>query len=250
MRADPVRINKYIAGFGVASRRRAEELILEGRVTLNGKVVYELGTQVLPDQDAVKVDGKLLASKSKPIYVLLNKPRGYVTTLKDPEGRPTVKDLLKGLKTRVFPVGRLDFESEGLLLLTNDGEFAQKLTHPQEPLTKEYLVKIEGKPDYKELERLKTGVPLADGRARALELEKVRKGDNHDWYRIVVREGRNKMVQRMFERVGFDVLKVKRVAIGKLSIGRLDRGEYRLIRKFEANLALQSTVEKRKLTKI
>lgn len=236
--ADGVRLQKYLAECGVASRRAAEILIRDGEVTINGKVA-ELGAKVKPGKDAVKVKGKLLRQETSDfVYIKMFKPTGVVTTLHDPEGRPTVKDLLTGVKQRVFPVGRLDYDSEGLIILTNDGEYAQSITHPTKEVTKTYIVKISGKLTTNHIIKLRTGVTLADGKAKAKHVEKIRSGDKYDWYKVVLTEGRNRQLRRMFERIGFDVMKLQRVAIGRMTIGRLQRGEFKFLTPEEAETAL------------
>jgi 23S rRNA pseudouridine2605 synthase len=233
------RLHKYIAECGVASRRKAEEFIAEGSVTVNGHVIREMGYKIVPGSDAIKVKGKLIRQPSKTIYIALHKPAGVVTTLNDPEGRPTVKDLLRGVRDRVFPVGRLDYDSEGLLILTNDGDFAQSVSHPAKIVKKVYQVKVSGKPEQKHIERLKQGVTLAEGRARAVHIERMRTGDQYDWFKVVLSEGKNRQVRRMFEKVGFDVIKLKRVAIGQLTLGNLQRGQFKILSKDQAELALK-----------
>ncbi len=234
-----VRLHKFMADYGVASRRQSEKMILAGEVTVNGRVVREMGFKITPGKDAIKVNGKLLHTKAKNMYIALYKPKGVLTTLNDPEGRPTVKDLLVGVHSRVFPIGRLDYESEGLLVLTNDGEYAQKLTHPKEPINKVYLVKVEGKPNQRQLDRLKAGVSLIDGKARAKEITRIRTGEQYDWFRIVLNEGGNRQIRGMFLKIGFDVLKLQRIAIGKLTLKKMQRGQFRVMTESEARLALQ-----------
>jgi 23S rRNA pseudouridine2605 synthase len=237
---DLVRLHKYIAECGVTSRRKAEELIKNGDVTVNGQIITEMGYKIVPGDDAVKVKGKLLRAATRDVYIALYKPTRVVTTLNDPEGRTTVKDLLVGIRERVFPVGRLDYDSEGLLILTNDGEYAQAVAHPDKKVKKVYQVKVGGKPQAQHIERLKAGVTLAEGKAKAVHIERMRTGDNNDWFKVVLTEGKNRQIRRMFEKVGFDVLKLKRVAIGRLTLGNLNRGEFKLLTKEQAELALKS----------
>lgn len=235
-----VRLQKFIADMGIASRRGAEQMIAEGEVTVNGQTA-QLGMRVTPGEDAVKVRGKLIRQPEAKdyIYIKVFKPSGVVTTLSDPEGRPTVKDLLTGVKQRVYPVGRLDYDSEGLVILTNDGEYAQSINHPDGDIRKTYIVKVSGKLEDKHIIKLRSGVTLADGKAKALHVEKVRSGDQYDWYKVVLNEGRNKQLQRMFHKIGFDVMKLQRVAIGRMTLGRLERGEFKILTKEEADLALK-----------
>jgi 23S rRNA pseudouridine2605 synthase len=234
-----VRLHKYIADCGIASRRKAEEMVAHGEVNVNGQTIREMGYKIIPGKDAVKVRGKLIRVPAENLYILLYKPTGVVTTLNDPEERTTVKDLLVGVKERVFPVGRLDYDSEGLLLLTNDGEYAQAIIHPTKHVKKVYNVKVRGKPDHKAIERLKAGVTLAEGKAKAVHIERMKAGDN-DWFKVVLTEGKNRQIRRMFEKVGYDVLKLKRVAIGRLTLGRLERGQFKFLSKEQAELALKS----------
>jgi len=223
-----IRLNKYLASCGVASRRKADELIDSGSVKVNGKVVYELGIRINPLSDMVTVKGKRTWNKDKKIYLMFHKPKNTLTSMKDPEGRPTVSDYFKKLPVRVFPVGRLDWKTEGLLLLTNDGDFAQKVNHPRHKIPKSYLAKVSGKPTKEQLQRLVTGVSIPGGRVKALEAKKVfGKGKGqYDWIRIVITEGKNRQVRKMFEKIGFDVKKLQRIAIGKLRLGNLKRGDH------------------------
>ena len=213
-------MQKIMAGSGIASRRKAEGMIAAGRVTLNGKVVTEQGTKADPEQDEICVDGKPLKGRERPRYYLLNKPKGYVTTVSDPEGRPTVMDLLPDRGERVYPVGRLDYASEGLLLITNDGALAQNLMKAGSHVPKKYLVKISGKPDEKAIAKLRAGVTieLDDGRSVRTSPAKVRLVEDvaNPWYELVLMEGRNRQIRRMFERVGHRVEKIKRVQLGPL----------------------------------
>lgn len=230
---DLVRLNKLLAERGLASRRGADKLIAEGLVMVNGKKVYELGVKVNPNKDKILVDGKPIKSKSQNIYVMFNKPKNVITSMNDPLERPTVADFVADLPARVFPIGRLDWDSEGLLLLTNDGEFAQKVMHPKTEVTKTYHVKLEGQPQPYQIKKLLTGVSIPGGRVKAKHVEKLKPikaagkktSDKNDWYKIVITEGKNHQVREMFKKIGFDVIKLHRVAIGKLRIGQLGRGE-------------------------
>jgi len=221
------RLNKFLAHAGVASRRGADELVREGRVTVNGSVVSELGQRVDPAHDAVKVDGKRVApAAGAPIYLMLNKPRGMVTTLSDPEGRPTVRDLLRGIHRRVYPVGRLDFNTEGLLLLTDDGELARVLMHPTSAVPKTYLAKVRGRPDDEALGRAERGIVLDGRRTLPAKLRRLRSGDNA-WVEVTVTEGRKHQVRRLLEAVGHPVVKLRRVRYAGLELGDLPRGRLR-----------------------
>ncbi|KYG68367.1 pseudouridylate synthase [Bdellovibrio bacteriovorus] len=229
--AQRVRLNKLIADSGLASRRHADRMIEEGQVTVNGKRVYELGIKVDPTADRIMIDGKPLRKPlSQKYYLVFNKPKGVLTTMDDPHGRPTVADYLGEVPARVFPVGRLDWDSEGMLLLTNDGDFANKVMHPKAEVTKTYLVKLDGQPQPHQIEKLKKGVSIVGGRVSARHIEKIKKsGDNksdkYEWYKIVITEGKNRQIRQMFAKVGFDVLKLQRVAIGRLRMGALKAGE-------------------------
>ncbi len=201
-------------------------MIEEGLVTVNGRKVYELGVKVDPQNDAIKVSGKMLRKKFEPLYIMLHKPKGILTTMDDPLERPTIKDLLSQVPARVFPVGRLDWDSEGLLLLTNDGDYANKVTHPTGEVTKTYLVKLDGQPTDDHLKKLLTGVSIVGGKVAAKHIEKIKRGkDQYAWIKIVITEGKNRQIRQMFEKIGFDVLKLQRVAIGRLRLGSLDRGQ-------------------------
>ncbi len=227
MNDESVRLNKYLSECGVSSRRKADELIAEGAVLVNGKKVFELGTKVNPGKDRITVNGRPVKTQGKKIYILFNKPKNVVTTMEDPSGRPTVADYFERLPMRVFPVGRLDWDTEGMLLLTNDGDFAQKVNHPTEEITKTYLVKVDGHPTQPQLDKLLRGVSIIGGKVAAKHVERIRRGaDKYDWIKVVITEGKNRQVRRMFEKVGFDVIKLQRVAIGKLRMGNLKRGEY------------------------
>jgi len=221
------RLQKVLAHAGVASRRAAERLIVEGRVSVNGRVVTELGTRVDAETDAIKVDGKRLrAAPHGRTHLVLHKPRGYVTTLSDPQGRPTIRDLIAGVKVRVYPVGRLDFHSEGLLLLTDDGELARDLMDPRCRVSKTYHVKIQGRPTAATLERLRRGVLLDGRRTRPATVKTVRPGQN-PWLEISIVEGRNRQIRRMCLAVGHRVAKLRRVRFGSVELGRLAPGEHR-----------------------
>ncbi len=230
-----VRLQKLIASTGLTSRRKAERMIAEGRVTVNGKVVCKLGTKVDPTRDHVKVNGRHLKAVQPYVYLLLNKPRGVVSTLEDPEGRPTIKDLLRGVSVRIFPVGRLDFDSEGLMLLTNHGELAQALLHPRYHVPRTYLIKVKGVLTREELERLARGVVLEDGPTGPAMVKPVRRAEQNSWLEITIHEGRKHQVKRMLEAVGHRVLKLTRVRFGPLSLGDLRPGEFRYLTDREAN---------------
>src|ERR1051326_8539062 len=239
------RLQKIIAAAGVSSRRKAEELITQGRVTVNGHTVTELGSKADIERDHIKVDGKLLQGAERHVYLLLNKPKGYVTTVTDPEGRPTVMDLVKSVSARIYPVGRLDWSSEGLLLLTNDGELASKLTHASSHVQKTYLVKIAGQASGEDIEKLRRGVRIGarpaqggdrgPGRFERSRLKQVHtapaqirlmKNAANPWYEVTLIEGRNRQIRRMFEEIGHHVEKIKRVRYGPLTLD-IEPGEAR-----------------------
>jgi len=223
------RLQKILSQAGVASRRAAEKLIAEGRVTLNGKTVLEMGTKADADADDIRVDGRRLRAPERKRYILLNKPAGVVSTRSDPQRRRTVIDLLVGVREYVYPVGRLDYETEGLLLLTNDGDLAARLTHPRHGVERSYEAHVVGMPDDEALRQLREGIPL-DGR-RTLPAEAMllndRRGQRQGVVQITIREGRNRQVRRMLEAVGHPVRELARTRIGPLTDRRLRAGTWR-----------------------
>jgi 23S rRNA pseudouridine2605 synthase len=249
------RLQKIIAAAGVASRRSAEKLIASGAVSVNGQIVTELGTKADAERDHIRVNGKLLRGAERLVYLLMNKPKGHVTTVSDPEGRPTVMDLLRGIRVRVYPVGRLDYASEGLLLLTNDGELAHKLMKAASHVPKVYLVKVAGVPDATGLEKIRRGLSISvESRSLApkgvrndsgegarkfanrssrgqrektapAKVRLIREADN-PWYELTLTEGKNRQIRRMFEEIGHHVEKIKRVRYGPLSLD-VPPGEFR-----------------------
>src|SRR3954463_16569117 len=227
------RLQKIIAAAGIASRRKAEELITQGRVAVNGTIVSELGAKADAARDHIRVDGKLLHGPEEKTYLMLNKPKGYVTTVSDPEGRQTVMDLVKGHRERLYPVGRLDYGSEGLLLMTNDGDLANRLTKASAHVPKTYAVKVSGRVPAEAIARLRAGVflPPEPGKAAKgvktgpAEIRLLRDAEN-PWYEITLVEGRNRQLRRMFEQVGHHVEKIKRVRFGPLVLN-VETGEYR-----------------------
>jgi len=223
----PVRLQKLLSQAGVSSRRAAEQLIRAGKVRINGRTVTELGTKADPRTDRITVSGRALPTSAELHYVLLNKPVGVVTTLADPEGRPTVRDLLHDVRARVFPVGRLDYHSAGLLLLTNDGELALRLTHPRYGIAKTYRVKIKGLPDDAALTRLREGVRIEGGRTAPADVRLLEVRDRKARLEITVREGRRREIRQMCERVGLPVEKLVRIQLGPLSLGKLPPGAHR-----------------------
>jgi 23S rRNA pseudouridine2605 synthase len=224
------RLQKIIAAAGIASRRKAEQLITGGLVSVNGKVVTELGSKADAEHDHIRVNGKLLHGAERRVYLVMNKPKGYVTTLSDPERRPTVMDLLRGVGARVYPVGRLDYASEGLLLLTNDGEFANRLMKAASHVPKTYMVKLAGTPSGEGLSRLRSGlfIVVPGGRRVKTAPAKVRliREANNPWYEVTLIEGRNRQIRKMFEEIGHRVEKIKRVRYGPLELD-VHPGEFR-----------------------
>ncbi len=228
------RLQKILSEMGIASRRQAEEMILEGRITVNGRIA-NLGMKADPSKDHIKVDGKLLVRREPKVYLAFNKPREVVTTLSDPEGRTTVKDYLKNVKYRVYPVGRLDYHSEGLLLFTNDGEFANSIMHPSKKILKTYQVKVKGIPEEKDLDKLRRGIKLEDGLTAPAKVKKIKATENNAWIEITIHEGRNRQVRRMFEKIGHAVIKLIRIKINGISLGNMKPGEYRFLEPEEIN---------------
>ncbi len=222
------RVQKILAKAGMASRREAEKIILEGRVTVNGKVI-QLGAKADPEKDHIKVDGKRIPRPEPKITLVLNKPRGYLSTVKDPKGRPTVMDLLGKIKWRLYPLGRLDFDAEGLLLLTNDGEIAYHLSHPKFLIPRTYWVKVQGVPGEKKLDLLKKGIRLEDGLAKAQSIQILREREKNSWIQITVTEGRTHLLKRLFAAIGHPVLKLKRVEYGPIRLGNLPVGHFRFL---------------------
>ena len=236
------RLQKIIAAAGIASRRKAEELITAGRVAVNGKVVSQLGAKADPARDHIRVDGKLLSAPQQKTYIVLNKPKGYVTTVSDPEGRPTVMDLIRGAGSeRIYPVGRLDWNSEGLLLLTNDGELAAHLMNARSHVAKTYLVKVSGKPSEVALAKLRDGVRIggatdggrkmpamktAPAKIKLAQTQSHIKDAPNPWYEVTLIQGRNRQIHRMFEHIGHHVEKIKRIRYGPLELD-VALGEFR-----------------------
>ncbi|MCX5906679.1 MAG: pseudouridine synthase [Deltaproteobacteria bacterium] len=225
----PERVQKILATMGITSRRKAEELIREGRVTINGRVA-RLGDKADPLHEHIKVDGRRIPVASGKVYILLNKPKGIMTTADDHEGRPTVMDLWKRKKTRLFAVGRLDYDAEGFLLLTNDGEMTYRLSHPSFQIPRTYLVKVKGKPPQEVVQKLSRGIRLDDGPTAPCQLVPLKETEENTWVRMTLHEGRNRQIKRMWEKMGHLVLKIKRINFAGLSIGKLKPGEYRDLR--------------------
>ncbi|HIU48456.1 MAG TPA: rRNA pseudouridine synthase [Candidatus Avimonoglobus intestinipullorum] len=231
-----VRLQKYIAMCGVASRRAAEELIQRGQVRVNGEVVRELGTKVEVGADAVEVAGKLIKAASKNYYIMLNKPVGYVSTVKDQFDRPTVIDLLQDeIKSRIFPVGRLDYDTQGLLLLTNDGDFTYKVTHPKFKVDKTYIATLKGGLTIRGLQMLRRGVVIDGYKTAPAEVEILSAEQGKTMVRITIHEGKNRQVRKMMEAVGSKVTALERISIGKVALGNLPLGRWRYLTSHEIN---------------
>jgi len=228
-----IRLNKFLAQAGVASRREVDKMIAEGKIKVNGQVVKELGSKIDDEKDRVEVEGKRVEREEGLIYLMINKPPGYLVTLKDHFQRPTIQQLLPSLKKRVFPVGRLDYDSSGLLLMTNDGELAYRLTHPRFKVPKAYLVKVNGEPDPSGLTRLEKGIYL-DGKKTAPAKVAQLKGDpKKSLFKLEIYEGRKREVKRMFQAIGHKVLQLQRTSFGDLRLGSLKAGKWRFLTRKE-----------------
>jgi 23S rRNA pseudouridine2605 synthase len=247
------RLQKIIAHAGVSSRREAEAMIREGRVTLNGRVVDELGTRADPKRDHIKVDGKLITHAEPHRYILLYKPKEVMTTVEDPQGRRTVIDLVRGIRERIYPVGRLDFHSEGLVLLTNDGELAFKVSHPTHGSVKTYSVKVRGVPEERLVDKLRRGITIDGKRTLPCDIERMhttgkRDDEGNSWFEVKLREGRTQQIRKMFQAVGHPVSKLRRVAIGPISDPKLTPGVWRELTKQEVKM-LETMKEPKKTVK-
>jgi pseudouridine synthase len=227
------RLQKYLARSGVASRRKAEEMIEQGLIKVNGKIITEMGFTVYPEKDRIQVRDKIVKPEERKIYILMNKPTQVVTTVDDPQGRTKVVDLLKGIKERVYPVGRLDYNSEGLLLLTNDGNLAYFLTHPRFKVEKTYIARVKGAISEKAVKELINGVLLEDGPTQPAVVKVLKREDTATLLEITIREGRNRQVRRMCEKVGHDVVYLKRIRFGTLTLGDMKSGQYRYLNEKE-----------------
>ncbi|MBS1810685.1 MAG: rRNA pseudouridine synthase [Acidobacteria bacterium] len=232
------RLQKIIAASGVASRRKAEELILSGVVTVNGKVVTELGTKADPDRDHIKVRGKLINPKltqKEKVYLLLNKPLGYLSSTADPGKRPLVTDLVGEFRDHVHPVGRLDFNSEGLLLLSNDGDFTNLIAHAASKVPKRYEVKVKGQPSESQVDRLRRGITVEGRKTAPAEIRLIEQSATNAWYEVILYEGRNQQIRKMFDAIGHSVIKLRRIGIGFISLEKekLRIGEFRPLRAAE-----------------
>ena len=222
----PARLQKIIAEAGIASRRKAEEMILAGRVRVNGEIIRTLGSKADPARDHIRVDGRLLKGAAPTVHLLVNKPVGCVSSVRDPQGRPTVVSLARGVRQRIYPVGRLDYHSSGLMILTNDGELAQLLLSPRSGALRTYQVKLDGEPEAREVAQLEAGIVLDGRRTAPCRIRRVAGGEK-PWLEITLAEGRYHQVRRMFERIGRRVLKLKRVRIAFLTDEGLATGQWR-----------------------
>ena len=223
------RLQKILAQAGIASRRKAEELIRAGKVRVDGMVVTEMGVRVDPATQKIECNGRPVFSLEKKVYILLHKPAGYLSTVRDPQGRPIVSDLLPNIKERIYPVGRLDLDTEGALLLTNDGELAQAVLHPSREVKKTYVAKIKGRPGSKKLAALSRGIELDGKKTWPAEITVLTSEKQTTTIQIIIHEGRKRQVRKMFEAVGHPVLQLKRIAYGQLALGELKPGKYRFL---------------------
>ena len=232
-----MRINKYIASCGIASRRKAEELIIENRVKVNGKIVNELSFQINEAEDKVEVDGKTIVLEEELVYIMLNKPEGYVTTVKDQFDRKSVIDLVKGVGARVYPIGRLDYETSGLLLLTNDGDLTYKLTHPKHEVDKTYVATVKGIPNESEINNFEKGLYIEDYKTAPAKIKIVKKNieKNYAVCEIKIHEGRNRQVRKMCRAINHPVMNLRRKAMGKIVLKDVEIGQYRYLTNDEVN---------------
>lgn len=221
------RLQKILSRAGISSRRHAEELIARGRVEVNGRVVTTPGSKADPDRDDIRIDGKPVVVSPSRRYIVLYKPAGYMTTLRDPQGRPLVTDLIRGIPERLFPVGRLDYNTEGVLILTNDGEWGNRLAHPRHEVEKEYHVRVRGKARREQLDRLAAGVILDDGLTAPAVVRLIRESDSNCWISVVIHEGRYRQVRRMCEAVGLAVVRLRRVRYGTVTLDGMKPGQWR-----------------------
>lgn len=226
------RLQKYMASCGVASRRKCEEIILEGKVKVNGIVVNELGIKVDPLNDKIEYNDKIITKEEKKVYIMLNKPEGYISSVKDEKGRETILDIVK-VEERVYPIGRLDYDSSGLLLLTNDGEIYNKIIHPREELTKKYIAVVKGEITTKDIEAFKRGIDIGGYVTAPAELKIISYDRDISTIEIGIHEGKNRQIRKMCAAINHEVLSLKRISIGELKLGYLKRGEWRELKKEE-----------------
>lgn len=224
-----MRLQKYMAHCGVASRRKCEELIRDGHVTVNGEVVRDMGVKINPNRDRVFVKGKRIVMEENHVYIMLNKPRGYITTVKDQYNRPSVMDLVRGISERIYPIGRLDYDSEGLLLLTNDGNMAFHLTHPRYEIDKEYIVRVQGFPKSEDIDKLRNGIDIGGFITSPAQVNFISHNKHTSLFNIIIKEGKNRQVRRMFDAIGHPVVYLKRVRIGNIKLENLKLGKWRYL---------------------
>lgn len=222
-----MRLEKFLSESGIASRRDAKRYISDGRVAVNGERVLIPGTHIAPQRDAVTFDGESVHGQPRQIHLMLNKPAGYVTTVRDERGRPTVMALVGDISERIYPVGRLDLDTEGLLLMTNDGDFAHRILHPSHEIQKTYIAWVEGHPDRGAIQRLREGIEIEDGITAAAQVNQIERTEEESQFKVVIHEGKKRQIRRMFHAIGHEVIHLKRVKIGSLSLGRLPIGKYR-----------------------
>lgn len=235
---EQIRLQKYIAMCGIASRRAAEELIASGAVNVNGKTVTEQGIKINPFKDKIKVNGRAIKTEDKKVYIMLNKPMGYITTNSDDAGRKTVIELITDISERIYPVGRLDYETEGLLLLTNDGEFANALTHPSHNIDKEYIARVKGIPTLEKIKKLESGIVLDGVKTAPAKAQLTGAEGKVAEVRITIHEGKNRQVRKMFEAIGHEVVHLQRVSVGGIMLGHLALGKWRHLKKAEIDRLL------------
>jgi 23S rRNA pseudouridine2605 synthase len=230
-----VRINKFLADSGICSRRKADELIQEGKVEINGSIIAEPGVKIDPENDIVLVEGKKVLSHTKKVYIILNKPCGVISSVKDQFGRKTVMDYVKEVKVRLFHIGRLDYDTSGLILLTNDGEIAEKLMHPRHIVDKVYLAKIKGTPSLDEMKLFEQGLMIEGIKTAPASIEILKNYGSSTDVKITIHEGRNRQIRKMCDCIGHTVLSLKRISIGNISLGNLKEGTYRKLTESEVN---------------
>lgn len=226
------RLQKYMAHCGIASRRKCEELILSGKVSVNDCIVKELGTKVNPERDRIVVDGVLIKPEERKLYIALNKPEGYVTTVKDERNRPIVLDLIQ-VEERIYPIGRLDYNTSGLLLLTNDGDVYNRVIHPRQIINKVYIAKVRGNLDSDKIKKFRIGIDIGDYITAPAEIEVLSSDKNSSMVKITIHEGKNRQIRRMCEKVGNPVITLKRIRVGNIQLGELPLGSWRYLNKEE-----------------
>ena len=226
---EKMRLEKFLSESGIASRRDAKQYITAGRVSVNSERVLIPGTHIVPQRDEIIFDGKPIRGKPKQIYLMLNKPAGYVTTVRDERGRPTVMALVPDISERIYPVGRLDLDTEGLLLMTNDGDFAHRILHPSHEIQKTYIAWVEGQPNRREIQRMREGIEIEEGVVTSAKVDQTERREGQTQFKVVIHEGKKRQIRRMFHAIDHDVLHLKRIGIGSLSLGRLSIGKYRLL---------------------